>query len=120
MCCVVSGQIGVRRLHPKTAEHSNNLPAMKGSVVNRVKHDLPAWHLEYAVVRQDSRDLTGQIIVRGGFKPLAIALPKFGPGLNQKLKRMFWSATARQTIAAHFNQSKKPDTLPIMNMAEGL
>ena len=120
MCRVVSGQVCIRRSHPKTAQHSNNLPAMKTGVIDRVKHNLPAWHPEQASVRQNSRDLATQIILRSRLKPSAITLPKLRPRLKQKLKRVLRSGTRRQAIIIDLHQSTKPDALPVMNMAEGL
>jgi hypothetical protein len=118
MCCVVSGQVGIRRLHPKAAEHSNNLPAMKSAVVDRVKHNLPARHTEDGIVRQDSRQFECQIVVRGSFQPLAVACPKLWPRLNQKFEGMLRSGTTRQALIIHFNETAEPNAFAVMDMAK--
>jgi hypothetical protein len=116
----ITSQISIRRLNPKPAKHRNNLPAMKGRVIDRVKHNLPARHTKDPVVRQNRRHFQRQIVIRSLFQPSTITVPKPRPRLNQKLKRVFRSGTTRQTVIIHLDQPTKPNPLPIMNMAERL
>jgi hypothetical protein len=116
----ISSQISIRRRHAKPAKHRNNLSAMKSRVVDRMKQNLPTRHMKDRVVRQNRRHLACQIVLRSSFEPSAITVPKPRPRLNQKLKRVFRSGTARQPVIVHLDQSAKPNPLPIMDMSKRL
>jgi hypothetical protein len=119
-CRVVSRQVRIRRRNIKRPQHRDDLPAMIGRVVDRMKHNLPPGNTETRVVRQDSQEFQCKVRLRSSIDPSSIPIPQSWPQLNNLLKGMLRSRTARQLLVINFRQSAKPDSLRIINMAKGL
>lgn len=119
-CRVVSRQVRIRRRNIKRPQHRDDLPAMIGRVVDRMKHNLPPGNTETRVVRQDSQECQCKVRLRSSIDPSSIPIPQSWPQLNNLLKGMLRSRTARQLLVINFRQSAKPDSLRIINMAKGL
>ena len=117
---VVSSQVRIRRRNIKRPQHRDDLPAMIGRVVDRMQHNLPPGNTETLVVGQHSQKLQRKVRLRSSIDPSSIPIPQPRPQLNNLLKRMLRSRTARQLLVINFRQSAKPNTLSIINMAEGL
>jgi hypothetical protein len=119
-CRVVSRQVRIWRRNIKRPQHRDDLPAMIGRVVDRMKHNLPSGNTETRVVRQHSQKLQRKVRLRSSIDPSSIPIPQPRPQLNNLLKGVLRSRTARQLFVVDFGQSAKPNPLSIINMAKGL
>ena len=55
-------------------------------MVDGMENDLPARDTELSPIGHDGGEFGGQVGIRGGFEPLPVTLPEFGPGLDDEFE----------------------------------
>jgi hypothetical protein len=115
----VFGEVGVGGLDAESAEHSDDLAAMERGMVDGMENDLPARDAEVSPIGHDGGEFGGQVGVGGGFEPLPVALPEFGPRLDEEFEGVLRSGAGRQRLSAALDDAAEPDALAVVDVAEG-